>query len=132
MSLTVGLATGLWMFSFKTLNTWKTFFCCKGCQAPSTQKTYPGSSYEGSQQQFLLARPLITSDPNSFPSSQQPMASAVTIEQRSSRTLFPASSNGSHYITRSIGNNYNEVNESLPNNTKEQLYDISWKTSRIL
>jgi hypothetical protein len=38
MSLTVGLATGLWTFSFKTLQAWRRFLCCRQCQAPLQQK----------------------------------------------------------------------------------------------
>lgn len=134
MSLTVGLATGLWMFSLKTLQAWKAFFCCKSCQAPSMQKTYPGSTYEGSQQQFILTRPLITSASNSLPPSQQPIPTAITLEHTSRPFFNGSSSNGGHYMTTSIGNNYNKVNGCLANNTASagQHYDISWKTSKII
>lgn len=142
MSLTIGLATGLWILSFKTLQAWKRFFCCSECQAPSTQKTYPGTNFEGSQQQFLLTRPLIslvrTSNSYQPPLPQHQQVNTAIVLEHSSRQqqLFQGSqppSNGTHYMTRSLGNGGAGIsNRGLNTESGDQLYDMSWKTSNVL
>uniref|UniRef100_A0A915EPI9 Frizzled-4 n=1 Tax=Ditylenchus dipsaci TaxID=166011 RepID=A0A915EPI9_9BILA len=70
MSLTVGLATGLWIFSPKTLQAWSRFVCCC-CWGSSSQK---GGKYSGStvNQQLQSRQPLLLPHTNGLPAPPAP------------------------------------------------------------
>lgn len=108
MNLMIGISTGMWVFSFKTMRSWRDFLFCGQCQAPPTQKTVQSPA-------------IITSSrtPNVDPTQTRPLIPPA----RNPPPIPPPS----HYMPLSV-----MTNSAGGKNIMTNTYVDSWKPSGVL